>query len=744
MPFYFLELLSILAVLAVTANAYSGTFPTECPANDLSNRVVHIPHEYDCAKFYKCVNGAKQLQTCRDYSGNRKLYFNPEKQVCDWPWNVTCTLREPDCPEGSDKEIMLSHPYDCSLYYRCNNGKIVMKCPEGQYFDSVRMMCVNKEEATCYLYWDTCPPSDFNIVVHFPHESNCNEYYECEYEEMILKQCPAGEMFDVNLRKCVFDEEAKCDSALNPVKPVVCPPVGSENLPHETNCGWYYECNDGVKTKKECPGDLSFSPVKGICSWPPSSMCSNNVECPPEGSTEAKRLPHECECSKYYECYKGSKVIQSCPNGTEFDYIREVCDDPDKVNCINNAAVAAVKILCPEKFIRHESDCHYFYECTNGKLRLVKCLEGYYFNDQLKACDFDHGSDCGGTLPMTTTPRNIVPDECPQCDCGINRFPHKLNCSLYYQCENGTKSVMECPDGLEFNAETEICDWPDNVNCSVPTCEEGSNSTHECQCDKYYTCENNHWVLQTCKNGWKFDYIDKVCKPADEARCEYDPPKGCNGECPANGDVIIPHENCTQYCECKDGKATIVDCIKDMFYNPEKQICDWPENIRNLTCDPFPCSNDTDITIPHECNCDRYYICSNGQQIRQFCPDGMEYNYEKLVCEKYEDSHCYKEPKGDTVIESLNCLGQCPKLEPSDRSFTLAHRNCTKFCRCGAGAPYVVNCPPHLHFSEEEQICTEPVRAKCNRYLEYGYDDRDSTMSTGDSSLLEHILPEFF
>nr|XP_012142983.1 PREDICTED: zonadhesin-like [Megachile rotundata] len=518
-----------------------------------------------------------------------------------------------------------------------------------------------------------------------------------------------------------------------------CPPTGIHNIPHEKDCGLYYECKDGSKTEKECLGGLSFDPVNGICGWPPRSECVTYVDptdeqCPPAGSDQAKRIPHECSCHKYYECINGKKFLQHCRNGTEFDYIREVCDIAARAECYcdENEVLMVQDNVCPAEGITrvpHEYDCNLYYNCQNGLKYLGKCLDGHYYNDVIKACDLPENVNCNGKTPFTTTPRISEVDECPACNCDncYTRYPHSI-CSKYYECNNGNKTVKDCPEGLHFNPVTQMCDWPDNVNCTVPPppCTAGNRTHHECRCEKYYECQDEGWVVETCPKGTEFDFELGKCVPENEANCwpGVKPPPGCMETCLRNESKIVVHENCTQYCECDHGKMTLVNCSENMYFNPDKKKCDWPENIRNLTCTPFPCTN---TTIPHECTCELYYQCKNGVAVRQECPRNTEYNYEAHTCMPNEDAHCYKEVYEDTVIESESCISTCPKSsDHTDRSYVLAHRNCTKFCRCGSGAPYVVQCRSGFHFSSEKGICIEPAAAKCSKLYMYGVEQRDS------------------
>ena len=50
------------------------------------------------------------------------------------------------------------------------------------------------------------------------------------------------------------------------------------------------------------------------------------------------------------------------------------------------------------------------------------------------------------------------------------RVPDITDCNKYYQCKDGKAYPESCPDGLVFNPETEMCDYPSNVpGCQSPT-----------------------------------------------------------------------------------------------------------------------------------------------------------------------------------------------------------------------------------------------------------------------------------
>ncbi|XP_070162383.1 uncharacterized protein [Polyergus mexicanus] len=129
-------------------------FPTECPLRD-TNDTVHLAHETDCTKFYKCSWGKRYLFDCRWKNDEGKeiiLHFNKWTQNCDWPWEAGCI----DCP-GNEKDgypsVKISHEINntCTQYYQCINGEKQLRyCSSGLCFSATCQDCVlNRTGGNC-------------------------------------------------------------------------------------------------------------------------------------------------------------------------------------------------------------------------------------------------------------------------------------------------------------------------------------------------------------------------------------------------------------------------------------------------------------------------------------------------------------------------------------------------------------------------------------------------------------------
>ncbi|XP_028982435.1 mucin-2-like, partial [Diachasma alloeum] len=62
---------------------------------------------------------------------------------------------------------------------------------------------------------------------------------------------------------------------------------------------------------------------------------------------------------------------------------------------------------------------------------------------------------------------------------------------------------------------------------------------------------------------------------------------------------------------------------------------------------------------------------------------------------------------------TLDCMKQCPAINPNNDVYFVPHRNCSQFCSCNYGTAYIIPCPKGLYFSEKHNTCTWPRDANC-------------------------------
>ncbi|XP_063926736.1 cell surface glycoprotein 1-like isoform X2 [Zophobas morio] len=974
--------------------------PTECPAVDPLNYTVHLQHESDCTKFYKCDHGERVLFDCPD-----TLHFNPVLQVCDWPEQAGCTIgqqstsapnpeppnRDPECPwpDPLDHTVHLPHEDDCTKFYKCDNGvKVEFQCNDGLHFNKELGVCDWAWNAGCDDSYKTttaaptpkptskatpkptpkptpppnkdpdCPwPDPLNYTVHLPHEDDCTKFYKCDNGIKVEFDCPDDLHFNKELEVCDWPWDAGCDDSYKtpkptskPTKPTTPKPTPPPNkdpdcpwpdplnytvhLPHEDDCTKFYKCDNGIKVEFDCPDDLHFNKELEVCDWPWDAGCDDSYKTPkptskPTNPTTPKptpppnkdpdcpwpdplnytvHLPHEDDCTKFYKCDNGIKVEFDCPDDLHFNKELEVCDWPWDAGCDDSYKTPKptskptkptnkpTKPTTPKPtpppnkdpdcpwpdplnytvHLPHEDDCTKFYKCDNGIKVEFDCPDDLHFNKELEVCDWPWDAGCDDsyktpkptskptkptnkptkpTTPKPTPPPNKDPD-CPWPD-PLNytvHLPHEDDCTKFYKCDNGVKVEFDCPDDLHFNKELEVCDWPWDAGCddsyktpkptskpTKPTNKPTKPTTpkptpppnkdpdcpwpdplnytvhlpHEDDCTKFYKCDNGIKVEFDCPDDLHFNKELEVCdwpwdagcddsyktpkptskptkptnKPTKPTTPKPTPPPNKDPDCPwpdpLNYTVHLPHEDdCTKFYKCDNGVKVEFDCPDDLHFNKELEVCDWPwdagcddsyktpkptskptkpttpkptpkptskptkptnKPTKPTTPKPTPPPNkDPDcpwpdplnytVHLPHEDDCTKFYKCDNGIKVEFDCPDDLHFNKELEVCDWPWDAGCddsYKTPKPTSKptkptskptkpttpkpTPPPNKDPDCPWPDPLNYTVHLPHEDdCTKFYKCDNGIKVEFDCPDDLHFNKELEVCDWPWDAGCD------------------------------
>jgi len=127
-----------------------------------------------------------------------------------------------------------------------------------------------------------------------------------------------------------------------------------------------------------------------------------------------------------------------------------------------------------DHYLVDPESCGHFYQCSNGVAYNMPCPAGLVFNPNVRpgpVCDWPSAYHCvgkPGCQPQPEEPKN----DCDSIKCNLEDLEdmyhaHPSRCDAFCQCSNGTPHHMDCPSGLHFNTELNVCDWPQAANCQV-------------------------------------------------------------------------------------------------------------------------------------------------------------------------------------------------------------------------------------------------------------------------------------
>ncbi|XP_023015453.2 peritrophin-1 [Leptinotarsa decemlineata] len=125
---------------------------------------------------------------------------------------------------------------------------------------------------------------------------------------------------------------------------------------------------------------------------------------------------------------------------------------------------------------------------------------------------------------------------CPELDERATYFADPYNCSQYYECSNGIRNHMTCPEDLYWNDILTKCDYLENVDCnshsttSLPT---DTTPTPRCpydpdkivysvdpnDCKSFYECYLGYMFWQTCPNDTYWNHLMNYCDDFENVDC---------------------------------------------------------------------------------------------------------------------------------------------------------------------------------------------------------------------------------
>ncbi|KAM7355568.1 protein obstructor-E-like [Cochliomyia hominivorax] len=220
------------------------------------------------------------------------------------------------------------------------------------------------------------------------------------------------------------------------------------------------------------------------------------------------------------------------------------------------------------------NNCSAYYVCMGEMPILRVCKTGTLFDARSQACTYPEKAQC-----------------IKNCTSALSSFCYDRTCTKYVLCYAGTPVVRECIDGLQYNAETDRCDFPQYVDCVDDMCTIFNNPKNitfigsKAACDKYYICMNGLTHALNCSKGLQFNPECDCCDFPSRVNCTISalqrnikplsriPPKAADIRCPQDGVHFYPHKDENKYYFCMKGRGVIMDCTPGLVYDPLKTTC---------------------------------------------------------------------------------------------------------------------------------------------------------------------------
>ncbi|KAK9877557.1 hypothetical protein WA026_018663, partial [Henosepilachna vigintioctopunctata] len=814
--------------------------------------------EQDCQKFYQCTHTGWAPMKCKD-----GLFFNEEILVCDWPKAGTKCGKDTheddhssDGHQGQDDQHkfetcdvvgkLKGDEQDCQKFYQCTHtGWAPMKCKDGLFFNEEILVC-DWPKAGTKCGKDTHEDdhsSDGHQGQDDQHkfetcevvgklkgdEQDCQKFYQCTHTGWAPMKCKDGLFFNEEILVCDWPKAGtKCGKDTHEDdhssdghqgqddqhKLEACNEVGKLKG-DEQDCQKFYQCTHTGWAPLMCKDGLFFNEEISVCDWPKAgTKCGKDTQEHDhsadghqgqdeqhkfEACNEVGKLKgDEQDCQKFYQCTHTGWAPLMCKDGLFFNEEISVCDWPKAgTKCGKDTQEHDHSAdghqgqdeqhkfeACNEvgKLKGDEQDCQKFYQCTHTGWAPLMCKDGLFFNEEISVCDWPKaGTKCGKDTHEDDHSSDGHQGQDDQhkfetCDVVGKLKGDEQDCQKFYQCTHTGWAPMKCEDGLFFNEEISVCDWPKaGSKCGKDTHEDdhssdghqGQDDQHkfetcdvvgklkgdEQDCQKFYQCTHTGWAPMKCKDGLFFNEEILVCDwPKAGTKCGKDTHEddhssdGHQGQddqhkfetCDVVGKLKGDEQDCQKFYQCTHTGWAPMKCKDGLFFNEEILVCDWPKAGTKCGKDTHEDDHSSDghqgqddqhkfetcdvvgKLKGDEQDCQKFYQCTHTGWAPMKCKDGLFFNEEILVCDwpkagtkcgkdTHEDDHSSDGHQGQDDQHKFETCDVVGKLKGDEQ-------DCQKFYQCTHTGWAPMKCKDGLFFNEEILVCDWPkAGTKCGK-----------------------------
>ncbi|KAM8708284.1 hypothetical protein ACLKA7_015281 [Drosophila subpalustris] len=244
------------------------------------------------------------------------------------------------------------------------------------------------------------------------------------------------------------------------------------------------------------------------------------------------------------------------------------------------AAINICSNAADNLFLPHISNCSEYYLCIAKQAIVRSCTAGFYFDARDQQC-------------VDVSEVRCLP-KCPAQ--GLSSYCYDRTCTKYVLCFAGEPVLRECTDGLQYNAMTDRCDYPQYVDCVDNLCVRENNAeaityiASKSLCDKYYICVDGLPVNQTCAPGLQYNPACQCCDFPSRVNCTVEtlqrniqsyarvPPRSADIRCPEEGAHFFAHKTRMEaYYYCLNGRGVTLDCTPGLVYDAKLEECREPQ-----------------------------------------------------------------------------------------------------------------------------------------------------------------------
>ncbi|XP_051859517.1 uncharacterized protein LOC117571223 [Drosophila albomicans] len=608
-----------------------------CPFSDDPSQVILMPNNASCTGYYLCYHGHAMEMHCTN-----DLHFNAQSGQCDHPENAHCALAEPTAhkclPHMTD---FFPHPDKCSYFYYCIKGFLTLQqCPFFYGWDIERRSCVHLNVAKCFAT-SRRASKHASKLSHKMRQSIRIDILPVVFTVIIL-----GCVFPVraiNITECGSNENGEymnitrsdCNYTV-----IFCNGQNSQFCDTIDMCDPSYNCPEATDISVSTTIGTTFSTSNGSTF---STSVGSTVSTTPRSTTTGTPA-EDIQCSEFIHC-----------DGDNSYYCNGECDEP--VSCYVTTPVDTTTQQRLTTVTREASTNNVYTEpyTTTTKSTTTTTKRTTTTSPIDSNCGSMHNSKryCAFLLVLVCLfGSESLADIFEQCNEENDQqfIVSNTSCTHFILCNGEDSHEGECPDGDRFNAEEQMCELMEDIDCRTGQSLDINNniitgSATSAPEITTTTLTSTLAVVQTTSpspvdsspassltissSNPVFTSVASICPRADNP----------------NQIVLLAHEqSCSDYFICYGGQPIAMHCAPTLHFNVKTGKCDKAEIVKCLRSSIAvrdQCKKHTVDVYPHPDNCNYFYYCRNGYLLLQQCPFFYGWDYDKRSCVAIRQAKCY-------------------------------------------------------------------------------------------------------
>ncbi|XP_048516336.1 serine-rich adhesin for platelets-like [Athalia rosae] len=732
----------LVAILAAVSSNAEVVVPTECPRIDPLNTTIHIAHEWDCTRFYTCSNGRKILTTCadRDLKGGR-LYFDPVLQVCVWPEDSTCGKN------GTITSVSTEGSTSRSSSESGNTNSTVNSTTESSSESG------NTNSTGSSTTESSSASGNTNSTESSTTESSSASGNTNSTESSTTESSSASG--NTNSTESSTTESSSASENTNSTESSTIESSSASGNTNSTESSTMESSSESGNTNSTVNSTTESSSESGNTNSTESSTTESNSASGNTNSTESSTTESSSE-SGNTNSTESSTTESSSESGNTTSTESSTTESSSASGNTNSTGSSTTESSSESgnTTSTESSTTESSSESGNTNSTVNSTTESSSESGNTNSTESsttESSSESGNTnsTESSTTESSSESGNTNSTESSTTESSSESGNTTSTESSTTESSSESGNTNSTVNSTTESSSESGNTNSTESSTTESNSASGNTNSTESSTTESssesgntNSTVNSTTESSSESGNTNSTESSTTESSSE----SGNTNSTESSTTESSSESGNTNSTESSTTESSSESGNTNSTESSTTESSSGPGITETTVPSQCPAENEGyAVHIAHESECGLFYQCDWGKKVLKECPGGLHFNSILQVCDWPESAGCSLNGSVDanrtnstdseisttkitsttaksdnltvsttsSVVGPCERSGACPSVDPLKSAVLLAHEDCTKFCICSNGTPYLFECPGSLYFNDELKVCDWPETSGC-------------------------------